>query len=55
MELARAADVKVAGRFRLTKRIGKGAFGDIYHSIDIKTNEEVATKLVDLFVSIGIY
>jgi len=53
MELPRVADVRVAGRFRLIKRIGKGAFGDIYHSkillmlgVDIRTNEEVAIKFV---------
>jgi len=55
MELTRVADVRVCGRFRVTKRIGKGAFGDIYHSVDIKTNEEVAIKLVYSLINIGIY
>lgn len=62
MELPRIVDVRVAGRFKLTKRIGKGAFGDIYHSninltlgIDLRTNEEVATKLVLHAIILGTY
>ncbi len=38
-------DLKVAGRYRLTKKIGSGSFGEIYKAVDIKTNSEVAVKL----------
>ena len=50
-------ELRVGGKYRLTKRIGSGAFCDIYHGmictfmliwigVDVKTNEEVAVKLV---------
>lgn len=60
MELPRVVGTRVAGRFKLTKRIGKGAFGDIYHSkifltlgLDLRTNDEVAIKLVLHFINLG--
>jgi len=28
---------KIAGKYMLTKKIGSGAFGDIYYGIDTKT------------------
>jgi serine/threonine protein kinase len=39
-------ELKVGGKFRLTKRLGQGAFGAIYSAVNIKTNEVVAVKLV---------
>ena len=39
-------EVRVGGKYRITKRLGSGAFGDIYAGINVKTNEEVAIKLV---------
>jgi len=36
----------VGGKYRVTKRLGSGAFGDIYAGVNVKTNEEVAIKLV---------
>ena len=39
-------EIKIAGRYKLTKRLGEGAFGDIFQGVNIKTNEEVAIKLV---------
>jgi len=30
----------------LSRKLGCGAFGDIYHGTNIKNNEEVAIKLV---------
>ncbi len=52
-------ELRVGTKYRLTKKLGSGAFGDIYHriigyhimnkihiGINIKTNEEVAIKLV---------
>ena len=47
-------ELRVAGKYRLLKKLGSGAFGVIYHGIDlekhvglnVKTNDEVAIKLV---------
>lgn len=39
-------ELRVAGRYKLTKKIGHGAFGDIFQGVNIKTGEEVAIKLV---------
>lgn len=30
-------DIRVAGKYRLTKKIGFGAFGDIFQAVNIKT------------------
>lgn len=38
-------ELKIAKTFRLTKKLGSGAFGEIYHAINIKNNMEVALKL----------
>jgi len=35
----------VGGKFKLTKRLGQGAFGAIYSATNIKSGEEVAVKL----------
>ncbi len=35
-----------ANRFVLSRRIGKGGFGDVYEGCDIWTNEDCAVKLV---------
>ena len=34
--------------FKLTKKLGSGAFGEIFHAINIKTNEEVAIKMENI-------
>lgn len=34
------------GRFMITKSIGKGSFGEIFHGHDTQTNKEVAIKIV---------
>lgn len=39
-------EIRVAGKYKLTKKIGHGAFGDIYLGVNIKTGEDVAIKLV---------
>ncbi len=49
-------ELRVGGRYRLTRKLGKGAFGEIYHgtvyrchrnvAVSMKDNEEVAVKLV---------
>ena len=37
------------GKYRLTKRCGKGAFGQIFFGESTNSNEEVAVKLVSKF------
>lgn len=41
-------ELRVGGKYKVTKRLGQGAFGDIYAGMNVKTNEEVAIKLVSL-------
>jgi len=38
-------EVKVGRSFKLTRKLGNGAFGEIFHGINLKTNMEVAIKL----------
>lgn len=38
-------DIRIAGRFRLGRKLGGGSFGEIYLAIDLTTGEEVAVKL----------
>jgi len=38
-------DIRIAGKYRLGRKIGGGSFGDIYLASDVNTNEEVAVKL----------
>ncbi|TNV81055.1 hypothetical protein FGO68_gene1000 [Halteria grandinella] len=38
-------DLKVAGRYRLIKKLGQGSFGDVFQGVNIKSGEEVAIKL----------
>lgn len=38
-------ELRVGGKYRLQHKLGSGAFGDIYHGVNIRTNEEVAVKL----------
>ena len=39
-------ELRVGGKYKLSKKLGNGAFGDIYLGINIKTHEEVAIKMV---------
>lgn len=41
-----ALELRVGGKYKVTKRLGQGAFGDIYAGVNVKTSEEVAIKLV---------
>ena len=43
-------EIKIAKTFRLTKKLGSGAFCEIYHAINIKNNMEVALKLGKIFI-----
>jgi len=38
-------DLRVGGKYKLSKKVGSGAFGEIYQGTNIKTGEEVAIKL----------
>jgi serine/threonine protein kinase len=38
-------EIRIAGRYKLTTKIGKGAFGEIYEGIDKLTQDKVACKL----------
>lgn len=38
-------EIKIGKQFKLTKKLGSGAFGEIYHAINLKNNMEVAVKL----------
>jgi hypothetical protein len=42
-------ELRVGGKYKITKRLGSGAFGEIYAGVNVKTNEEVAIKLVSTF------
>ncbi|CAG9463119.1 unnamed protein product [Pedinophyceae sp. YPF-701] len=38
-------DIRIAGKYRLGRKIGSGSFGDLYLGTHIQTGEEVAIKL----------
>ena len=38
-------DLRVGGKYNITKRLGSGSFGDLYAGINVKTGEEIAIKL----------
>ena len=38
-------ELRVGNKYQLSRKLGSGAFGDIYHGINIETNQEVAIKL----------
>ena len=44
-------ELRVGGKYKVTKKLGSGAFGDIYAGVNMKTNEEVAIKLEPLSTS----
>jgi len=41
-------DLRVNNNFKLVKKLGSGAFGDIFQGINPKTNQEVAIKFEDI-------
>ena len=38
-------DIRIAGRFKLGRKLGSGSFGEIYLATDLTNNEDVAVKL----------
>ena len=46
-------NLKVNGKYVLTKKLGSGAFGEIFLGNDSKTGHEVAVKLVSKLLKIG--
>jgi hypothetical protein len=46
-------DIRIAGKYRLGRKIGGGSFGDIYLATDVNTSEESGskyfTKIEDFF------
>jgi casein kinase 1 len=38
-------ELTVGKIFKLTRKLGQGAFGEIYHAINTKNDSEVAVKL----------
>jgi serine/threonine protein kinase len=43
-------DIRVANKYRLTKKLGHGAFGDIFEGVNLKSGESVAIKLVSVLI-----
>jgi serine/threonine protein kinase len=39
------AEIVIAGKFRLGKKIGNGSFGTVYEGKDLKHNSKVAIKM----------
>lgn len=40
------ADIIIANRFKIVKKIGSGSFGKCYQGLDMLSNEKIAIKIV---------
>ena len=38
-------DIRIAGRFKLGRKLGSGSFGEIYIATELSSKEEFAVKL----------
>jgi serine/threonine protein kinase len=38
-------EIRVGRKYRIGPKIGSGSFGEIYHGVNVTTQEEVAIKL----------
>jgi hypothetical protein len=45
-------DIRIAGKYRLGRKIGGGSFGDIYLATDVNTSEESGSKYFTKNISI---
>ena len=39
-------ELRVGGKYKFSKKLGEGGFGALYSGYNVKTNEDVAIKLV---------
>ncbi|XP_020578959.1 casein kinase 1-like [Phalaenopsis equestris] len=46
-------DHTIGGKFKLGRKIGSGSFGELYLGANIHSGEEVAIKLVSVFISLS--
>lgn len=37
-------EIRVGGKYKVCRKLGQGAFGDIFMGINLKTNDEVGIK-----------
>jgi serine/threonine protein kinase len=42
-------ELRVGGKFNITKKLGMGSFGEIFAGINVKTGEEIAVKLEPVY------
>ena len=41
-------EIRICGKYKVSKKLGSGSYGDIYQGINIKTSEEIGIKLEKL-------
>lgn len=41
-------EIRVGGKYKITKKLGEGSYGMLYSGVNLKTNEDVAIKLEKL-------
>lgn len=42
-------EVRVAGRFKMGKKIGSGSFGEIFLAVDLQSGKDCAIKFVKYY------